>query len=109
MFYSNFTHREQAPPYETADDGTIIYTRSEEEAWLDQHPNGSVDLSEGTSREEEIESEMISSIANELMDLFNEIHAAIKEDKLTLQEAKAAMENIAIDELFESHLEDFAD
>ena len=52
---------------------------------------------------------MISSIANELMDLFNEIHAAIKEDKLTLQEAKAAMENIAVDELFESHLEDFAE
>ena len=54
MFYSNFTAREQAS-YGTADDGTIIYTRSEEEAWLDQHPNGSVDLSGGTSREEEIE------------------------------------------------------
>lgn len=107
MFYSDFTPREQAP-YGIADDGTIFNTQSEAEAWLPQHPDGYVNLSI-ECREDEIESEMIASVANELMDLFHEIHVAIKEDKLTLQEAKEAMEDIAVDELFDSHLEDFVE
>lgn len=104
MFYSNFTPREQAP-YGITDDGTILYTQSEAEAWLAQHPEGYVNISM-CCREDEIASEMIASVSNALMDLFDEINVAIEEEKLTLKEATAAMEDIAVDELFESFLED---